>query len=123
MHVQINNRQLYEDRTVQDWHRDRFSRRADAIDLDLFGVCHLGYCREPLYLIEATTNPNKPDSILRGLARKAGVPAFVVVHNQIAPTHARQIWPVPVGWMLEPDLAGLLKVLRSRHMARHRGSL
>lgn len=81
MPLQILNAELYADRTVQDWHRREMPRDADAIDLDLFGVCHRAYCRDPLYFIEATTNPNKPATILRRLAEKSKAYAFIVQHD------------------------------------------
>ena len=81
MPLTIMNEALYHDRTVQDWHRRVMPRDADAIDLDLFGTCRLPYCRDPLYFIEATTNPQKPVSILRRLAQKADGFGIVVVHD------------------------------------------
>lgn len=81
MPLEIQNQALYADRTVQDWHRREMPRDHDAIDLDLMGVCHRGYCREPLYFIEATTNPDKPSSILRKLAQKCDAYGFIVVHD------------------------------------------
>lgn len=75
----ILNPTLYADRTVQDWHRESFPPDYWAIDLDLMGACNR--CRQPLYLIESTTNPNKPFTILENLAERANVPAVVVLHN------------------------------------------
>lgn len=81
MPLQILNETLYHDRTVQDWHRRTMARDADAIDIDLMGVCHDFKCRDPLYIIEATTNPNKPATILRRLAEKSEAVGIVAVHN------------------------------------------
>jgi hypothetical protein len=79
MPLTIQNQTLYQDRTVQDWHRESFPATHWAIDLDLMGACNR--CREPLYLIEATTNPEKPYTILRKLAARAEVPALVIYHD------------------------------------------
>ena len=88
-HVDVRNVGLYQDRTVQDWHRDAFPSTYHAIDLDLMGCCHL--CREPLYLIEATTNPEKGYSILRRLALRSNLPGFVVYHDREQVTSALHI--------------------------------
>lgn len=89
MHEQIRNASLYQDRTVQDWHRTAFPSNYHAIDLDLMGCCSV--CRKPLYLIEATTNPNKASSILHQLSVMSGVPAFVVWHDQHDVTRAKYL--------------------------------
>ena len=81
MPLQIMNEKLYHDRTVQDWHRRVLPPDADAIDIDLFGMCRRSYCRDPLYFIEATTNPNKPTTILRRLAEKADAYGIVAEHD------------------------------------------
>jgi hypothetical protein len=81
MPLNIVNADLYADRTVQDWHRVTMPHDADAIDVDLMGVCPVKWCRDPVYVIEATTNPNKPATILRRLAEKAGMVGIVVYHN------------------------------------------
>jgi len=79
--LEIMNRALYADRTVQDWHRSVMPRTADAIDLDLMGACRFSYCRDPLYLLESTTRDDKPVTILRRLAEKADTFGIVVVHD------------------------------------------
>ena len=81
MPLNIVNQELYADRTVQDWHRRVMSYDSDAIDVDLMGVCPVKWCRDPLYVIEATTNPNKPATILRKLAEKATMAGIVVYHD------------------------------------------
>jgi hypothetical protein len=108
---------LYEDRTVQDWHRRVFGEDCWAIDLDLLGACRR--CREPLYLIEATTNPNKPTSILFNLARRAHVPALIIWHDREDPTGARQIYPDRVDINAE-RLVGFITDLRSQHVSECR---
>lgn len=79
MPLTIGNHALYHDRTVQDWHRDTLPSSFMAIDLDLMGVCPR--CKDPLYGIEATTNPNKPVTILRQLAVKADMAGIVAMHD------------------------------------------
>ena len=81
MPLEVMNESLYADRTFQDWHRTKMPRNADAIDLDLFGVCHRPGCRDPLYLVESTTRSDKPHSILVRLAQRAKCFALVVQHD------------------------------------------
>lgn len=109
----ILNPSLYADRTVQDWHRDTFPSHFWAIDLDLMGACKR--CREPVYLIEATTNPSKPTSILRALAARAKVAAFVVEHDTERITRGKCIWPEFVRYGDEVQIRAALEVLRIIH--------
>jgi len=44
------------------------------------GAC--ASCRQPLYLVEASTNPRKPTTILRALAERAEVPAYLVLFSE-----------------------------------------
>ena len=103
MPLEIQNEALYHDRTVQDWHRRVMPRNADAIDLDLFGTCHRAWCRDPLYFIEASTNPSKPVSILNRLSRKADGFGILVVHDTDGITGFRVVYD-PTGGKL-PDFA------------------
>lgn len=91
MPLHIQNHTLYQDRTVQDWHRNTLPPIATAIDIDLMGACKT--CSTPTYLIEATTNPNKPTNILRALAKRANTPALLIVHNCDVVLYADHIWP------------------------------
>lgn len=109
----IRNMDLYQDRTVQDWHRNTFHRDCWAIDLDLMGACHS--CRAPLYLIEATTNPNKPTSILRALAQRADVPALVIYHRDRLIVRGRHVWPADMPIASEPQIRQYLTWLRESH--------
>lgn len=81
MPLHIMNQELYADRTVQDWHRRTLPRDHDAIDVDLVGVCHRAWCRDPLYWIESTTRWDKPATILRRMAEKTDAYGIVVVHD------------------------------------------
>lgn len=113
---EILNPDLYQDRTVQDWHRVRFPRQAWAIDLDLMGACHI--CREPLYLIEATTNPNKPTTILRALAKRADIPGLVIFHDTEQVRSARLVYPKTNVYGDEITVHGLLVAIRTYHFAQ-----
>lgn len=114
MPYEIVNDELYADRTVQDWHREVFDRNAWAIDIDLMGACHS--CREPLYLIESTTNRNKPISILKRLALRSGLPLFIVWHSNGVVTDARQVLPTSADISDEPLLREVLTLYRNAHM-------
>lgn len=89
-HAHVRNQTLYQDRTVQDWHFDTFSADCWAIDVDLMGCCKA--CGEPLYLIEATTNPEKPTRLLMKLAVRAEVPALLILHQDARITGGRVIY-------------------------------
>ena len=129
MPLEIVNRELYADRTVQDWHRYSLPSDHDAIDLDLMGVCHRGYCRDPLYFIEATTNPDKPATILRRLAERTGVFGIVAVHDTETITGLRVVFNPYDGKTREiasedvsEALRGLLVAIRDDHDGEaHRG--
>lgn len=109
----IGNHELYQDRTVQDWHRVTFHRDWWAMDLDLMGACRS--CYEPLYLIESTTNPNKATTMLRGLAKRADVPALVIYHRDRRIIRGRQIWPSDMPIPSEPQIRHYLTWLRQSH--------
>lgn len=79
MPMHIMSPDLYNDHTVQNWHRSSFPSTYMAIDLDLMGVCR--FCKKVLYLIESTTRNNKPTTILVSLAKQVNSPAFVIVHD------------------------------------------
>lgn len=118
----IRDEALYYDRTVQDWHYKQLPDNHTAIDLDLMGACAVGWCRAPLYLVEATTNPDKPTSILRALAQRATLPAFVVYHDTLGVSGGRLVYaPFPREpgaareWVAD-DLLGILKAIRLAHM-------
>lgn len=112
----ILNDALYHDRTVQDWHRNAFPASDWAIDMDLLGACNS--CREPLYLIEATTNPNKPLSILKRLAMRSHLPALVVLHDGESIKSARVIWPSVIELPEEKWLRSTLLIVRQQHLVR-----
>lgn len=109
----ILNDDLYHDRTVQDWHRLAFGKDCIAIDIDLAGACKR--CAQTLYLVEATTNPDKSTRILRTLGERAGIPTILVRHRD----HeiVRATWqngnPRPIGG--EENLKDALDWLREDH--------
>lgn len=112
----ILNEALYHDRTVQDWHRRAFPASDWAIDLDLLGACNS--CREPLYVIEATTNPHKPVTIMERLAQRANVPALVVLHDGNSIKSAKVLGPSTVDLPDERWLRSTLMLYRQVHLAR-----
>jgi hypothetical protein len=85
----VVNQALYLNRTVQDWHRFHLPDYASAMDVDLMGYCP--HCYAPLYLIEASTNPQKAIGVLRALGELAHVPAGLVVHDCHEPLHAHAL--------------------------------
>lgn len=110
----VVNEALYHDRTVQDWHRERFHHDAWAIDLDLMGACHM--CADPLYLIEATTNPEKHTSIIHQLAKRSQVPALLIVHDQECVRYAEIVYPRPRTTLnSETALTDYIVTLRQEH--------
>ena len=114
----ILNQALYQDRTVQDWHRESFSASDWAIDLDLLGACNS--CQEPIYLIEATTNPRKPVTILRRLAERANLPAIVILHDTERIISAQTVWPGSGALPEEKWVRSLLMIYRQQHLtAKH----
>lgn len=115
----IQNRQLYADRTVQDWHRMSFPASDWAIDLDLMGACHR--CRCPIYVIEATTNPNKPTTILLELAKRAALAAVVIFHDTATITSGRMIYPQRLDLRNESEVREHLAFIRMVHMQTHHG--
>lgn len=88
-HADIRNLDLYQDRTVQDWHRDAFPSTFHAMDVDLMGYCHI--CRTPLYALEATTNPQKGYTVMKKLSEIASMPGFVVYHDRNVVTSSMHI--------------------------------
>lgn len=109
----ILNEALYYDRTVQDWHRNELPSDWSAIDLDLMGTCRR--CSEPLYLIEATTRTDKPVSMLRALAKRADLPAFVIVHDLEQVTGGRILWPAVAALQSEQMVRYFLATIRRNH--------
>jgi hypothetical protein len=120
VHAKVVNAVKYHDRTVQDWHRDTFNAGPgsealfSAIDLDLMGSCPV--CRLPLYLIEATENPEKHTSILRGLSDRAQTEGLVVFHDTGDVTGAKRVWPNDLQLLGEDAVRFHLLQLRKTHL-------
>lgn len=114
MPLAIINQHLYEDRTVQNWHRTVFPRDSWAIDLDLMGAC--SRCRAPLYLIESTTNPQKPLSILKSLAMRARLPALVIQHDTNIIVCGIVIYPERARLEGEQQVHDFLSLVRQIHV-------
>ncbi len=114
MPLEIKNPELYADRTVQHWHRATFGPLDDAIDIDLLGACHA--CREPIWLAESSTNPNKATTILRKLAARANLPALLIIHDTFGIVAARFVWPFYEDIDSELALVAVLQEIRSAHI-------
>lgn len=64
------------DLSFSRWHRS-LPNRCSALDIDLVEYC--GICSAPLALIETTAGVGfKPTTVLRALAARAGLPAYLV---------------------------------------------
>jgi len=116
---EIRNEALYHDRTVQDWHRLSFPRSYWAIDIDLMGACGQPRCSMPLYLIESTTNPNKPIGILSKAGNMMNIPAFIVRHDASQIVEAHQISDGNSERLNESALHRNLEVVRQNHYLTH----
>ena len=109
----IRNESLYYDRTVQDWHYAAFPTDHSAIDIDLMGACKM--CSAPVYLIEATTKPQKSSRMLLALAKRAHVPAFVIWHDLEQVVRSRMIWPQIQDYDGELMTRLILMIQRNNH--------
>lgn len=90
------------DLAFSGWHRAALSADCTAIDLDFLEYCRR--CRAPLALIEIAKghhNTPKPTTVLRHLAERAQVPAWLVLYDidpggphGLSPTfRLMRIWP------------------------------
>lgn len=110
----ILSKELYHDRTVQDWHRAVFCTNSTAIDIDLCGYCPK--CRAPLYLIEATTNPTKTASVVAELAHRAGASAFIIRHESDGVLVEATDVATGVRYLGEDSIRTRLAVIRLTHV-------
>jgi hypothetical protein len=115
MPMLIQNQRLYEDRTVQMWHRHKLPRDYGAIDIDLMGYCAYGLCRDPLYLIESTTNPNKPITVLRRLAERAHVFGLIVQHSEGVIIGGRLVYPQVKALDSDTEVREAIDWIRGQH--------
>lgn len=104
---------LYHDRTVQDWHRATFCTNSTAIDVDLCGYCPK--CRAPLYLIEATTNPQKSASVIAELAHRTGARAFIIRHDAGLLVEATDV-ATGTNYLGENSIRSTLALIRLNHV-------
>lgn len=121
MPLHIVNQDLYADRTVQNWHRTIFPANFDAIDVDLLGYCHLGSCRQTLYLIESTTNPNKPLTVITKLAERAGVVCLMIQHDQNVIVRGKIVYPIQEVLPDELSVYDAIRQIRSSHAKQVHG--
>lgn len=86
------------DLTYSRWHRS-LDDNLTAVDVDFVEYCSA--CGEPLALLETTRDDgrnSKPTSVLRALARRANMPAYLLFYSA-SPAGAvtcfrlRQVWP------------------------------
>ena len=87
------------DLTFSQWHRT-LSDNATCIDLDLLEYCRR--CRQPLAMLELARDVGqafKPTTVLEQLAKKAMVPAFLIIYKleagSIGQCRMRRIYPEP----------------------------
>ena len=122
MPLNIVNQALYADRTVQNWHRTIFPPDFGAIDLDLLGYCNRGWCRQTLYLIESTTNPNKPLTVITKLAARAGVAALMIQHDQNVIVRGKLIYPIARDLPDELSVFDAIREIRAVHDRQEHGA-
>jgi len=74
------------------WHRSKLPRFCACIDIDFHEYCDK--CKQPLALIEVARNIGqpKPTTITRNLARKAGIPAYLILY-EIGPSTKPPVVP------------------------------
>lgn len=121
MPLNIVNQTLYADRTVQNWHRTIFPTNFDAIDVDLLGYCHLATCRQTLYLIESTTNPNKPLTVITKLAERAGVVGLMIQHDQNVIVRGKIVHPIRQVLPDELSVFDAIREIRAVHATQVHG--
>lgn len=113
------------DLTYSKWHR-RLDDFLDWIDIDCCEYCHNPKCREPLALIELAQDVGqsfKATTVMRKLALKATLPAFLVFYKKgddftlITRFRVKQVSPA---WsdeiMMSPDdYADFLRKIHLKH--------
>lgn len=125
-HEAIRNQELYDLRDAFGrWHRHNLPSECTAIDIDLLGYCRT--CREGLYLIESTTNPDKYHTVLQRHAARAETPGFVVVLDSFVDPETfkvKRVWPTPILWLFQNQwidghrLAAWLLAIRAAHQCQ-----
>ena len=96
------------DLTFSQWHRT-LSDDATCIDLDLLEYCRR--CRQPLAFLELARDVGqafKPTTVLERLAKKAEVPAFLIMYELLSQTNTttigdcrvRRVYPDPTGFKI-----------------------
>jgi hypothetical protein len=121
------------DLTYSSWHRRAEPSNRNVltyIDLDAIEYCHR--CREPLALLELARDVGqtfKPTTVLKALAERADVPAYLVFYKpdesgNIIGFRMRQVYPRAGEFIsLTPDeYAGFLVHLRSLHVCGGNGN-
>lgn len=108
------------DRAYSNWHRYACSDDAFMVDIDGLESCSERQCRLPLLLVEAARDIGqdiKPTTALVGLARKADVPAVILLWT---PSETWQEQPPHCTCQAErrkvPDCDHGISVFRARHI-------
>jgi len=113
------------DLTYSQWHRrvEPYTRSTlPYVDLDAVEYCHK--CGEPLALLELAQDVGqefKATTVMRKLAAKAGLPAYLVFYKKgrggIIGFRVRQVYPRYTGFAaLTPDeYVSFLHSLRAKH--------
>lgn len=129
-----SEKDYFRDLTYSLWHRSiepESSNRLPYVDVDAVEVCP--DCKEPLALIETARDkgqPAKPVGVLRALARRANLPAYLVFYRPgasggIESFRLRQVWPPSSGsyqQMSPEQYIRFLWKLRAGHFRQCRGS-
>jgi hypothetical protein len=111
------------DRRFNDYHYN-WPKDWWYIDLDGLEVC--SRCREPLLLYEVSRDSEKPTSIIRKLASKAGVPAVLVIVPDAGETFDDSTvvnWRWVGSWVWHEESLGTFQAtvaeLRQKHAEAH----
>jgi hypothetical protein len=117
------------DLAVNDWHRLVLGDDADAMDVDLVGMCRI--CPKPLYMIEGSRAARKPCPWLKAICNELDIPAFRILYTETAPgTRIFSRFQVnqlaPIGSEKTMDEQGLIEeinLIRAQHLDEcHGGS-
>lgn len=117
MHERYGRRDL----TYSSWHRT-LHPSLHWIDIDAVEYCAV--CKEPLVVIETAQDVGqafKPTTVLRNVARRMGVPGYLVFYKAndgtVERLRVRKVWPQyePVAVMTPEDYEAWLLAIREHH--------
>jgi hypothetical protein len=113
----VRNPEKYNNKTVNEWHKQNFGKQCTAIDVDLGGYCEK--CYAWLYFIEASETEAKPTGLVQRLALHSGAVALLIIHGSGEVLRARRVHPDRTGWMTEPQLRSYIRMIRQAHKVQH----